>query len=80
MTLVIDAGAPAPTPRPHRIQRNYAGADPTQDLVAAFRDCIPRLEYLADLCPAVEPALVAEAQKDACGQPEITDHDGFSRP
>ncbi len=49
--------------------RNYAvpddGADPTSDqvaeLITAFtdRDRIPRLEYLPDLCPAVEPGLLA---------------------
>lgn len=49
--------------------RNYAvpddGVHPTPDqvaeLIAAFtgRDRTPRLEYLPDLCPAVEPALVA---------------------
>ncbi|MGH3811186.1 MAG: GNAT family N-acetyltransferase, partial [Pseudonocardiaceae bacterium] len=49
--------------------RNYAvpddGADPTPaqvaELITTFteRDRIPRLEYLPELCPAVEPGLLA---------------------
>jgi ribosomal protein S18 acetylase RimI-like enzyme len=61
---------------------NYAipddGAEPTPDEVSAFisacdaRSRKPRLEYIPDLAPAVEPALLAAGFTEECRTPLMT--------